>query len=297
MLFIDYLEETAQTLRELTERLQKLDQQYRVCYDRDVRREMSLIKKEIKAKKSEVKHNLLLNLEEFRCLHKYFPDMLQVFMEDEYVGPVLSKKAWLLDFRSVPTKLAAAKLKQLRKWRLQLKDAKKTLVSWIGEVNARAFVATYPVLRGHLQGNLEKDEAMEILDKVDKLLLKEGWLLLISDSLIKIPVTKFMNKIQDLRSKELVAKVEFQRARGKGTVKETEALRKLEKINHKKEHYEKMLTQVLLSNPDYLRSLKKKKHWLSRERYGAFEKFVNTITPHKVKERAWLNEMKKRLEQ
>jgi len=297
MLLIEYLEDAAQKIREHTEKLRTLDKQYRHYYDRDIRREMTVIQKEIKRIKGDVKYELLLNLEEFRYLHKYFPELLQTFMEDEHIGPVLRKKAWLLDFKPAEGKEAAIKLAKLKRMRMQLREARKTLGGWVGTVEARAFVATYPALKGYMKEDLEKDEAIELLKKTDRELRKQGWLLLISDSLIKIPIMKFMNRIQMLRSNELMAIGQFQRSKGKGTVKETQAQRRLEEISRKKEHYENVLKQILLSNPSYLRMLKRKDSWISRERKTAFQKFIRTITPHKVKERAWLNEMNKKLEE
>jgi hypothetical protein len=296
MMLIEYMQDASLSIQDMTERLQKLDVQYRRCYDRDIRREMSLIKREIRKAKSDARNELLFRLEEFRYLDKYFPDLLKAFMEDEYIGPVMKKKAWLLDFKNVPAKQAAMKLGQLRVWRMQVKDARKTLTGWVGNVSKKAFVATYPVLKGEMEGDMEKDEAIEMVDKVDKLLLREGWLLLISDSLIKIPISKFMNKIQKLSTMEMQAELMSAKARGKGTVAETAALRKLEKIRAKKDHYERVLRQVLLSNPTCLRSMKRKKDWLSRERQSGFEKFIQGVVPFKVKERSWLNEMKKKID-
>jgi hypothetical protein len=296
MLLIDYMQDASLKIQELTESLQKLDVQYRRSYDRDTRREMSVIKTEIKKTKNDARNELLFRLEEFRYLDKYFPELLKTFMEDNHIGPVMKKKAWLLDFKPVPAKQAAMKLDQLKVSRMQLMDAKKTLVGWVGDVSKKAFVATYPILEGHMKGDMDKDEALEMVEKVSKLLLREGWLLLISDSLIKIPIAKFMNRIQKLRTMEMQAEMLFAKARGKGTVAETAALRELEKIRTKKDHYERILRQVLLSNPKYLRSMKRKKDWLSREGQSGFEKFIQGVTPHKVKERAWLNEMKKKID-
>src|SRR5262249_35000532 len=123
----------------------------------------------------------------------------------------------------------------------------------------------------------------------------EGWLLLISDSLIQIPIAKFMTQINQLRFEEIRAQAEMNRARGRGTVAETMALRKLQAIQRRKQHYERALTQVLLSSPEYLKSIKKKKDWQSRDKGGNFEKLIRGITPHTIKERAWLDEMRKKL--
>ncbi len=296
MLLIDYLENAADYLRKRAEKLQKLDEQYRHSYDRDLKREMEGVRQEIRKKRAEITTELLVNLEEFRYLKKYFPELLQTFMEDEYIGSVLSRKAWLLDFEQLPPQQAAAKLEQLKIFRAQLKDAKKFLKKWVGKVEARPFTATYPALKGHLKKDMEKDEVLEIIGEADKQLCREGWLLLITDSLIRIPISKFLDKIRKFRYEEMMAEAASNRAKGRGTIAEANTLRKLKKVRRTLEHYENVLKQVLLTNPSYLREIKKKKQWLSREKGGALEKFAEKVTPHKVKERSWLNDMKKRIE-
>jgi hypothetical protein len=293
-LLIDYLEEATAYLRERKEKLKRLDAQFRKIYDSDLKHEMAEIRREIAKKSGEVTTELLYNLEEFRALHKYFPELLQVYMEDEYIGRIISKKAWLLDYRPLPPAEAAARLNQLREWRSQLRDAKQYLKRWVGTVDAKAFAATYPLLKGHISGDMYKSDVEAQIDKVDKILLREGWLLLISDSLIQIPIAKFMTHINQLRFEEVQAKGEAVRARGRGTVAETAALRKFQSIQKKRLHYERALTQLLLANPGFLRAAKKKKNWLSREKAGNLERIIAGITPHTIKERVWLNEMKKK---
>jgi len=292
---IDYLEESATYLRERREKLTRLEGQFKRIYDRDIKKEMAEIKVEIARKNSEIINELLSNLEEFRALHKYFPDLLSVYMEDEHVGRVLTKKSWLLDFRNVPPQHAAAKLQELRAWRAQVKDAKNTLKGWVGKVEAKAMVATYPVLRSYMSGELDKYDALEVIKKVDKILLREGWLLLISDSLIEIPLAKYMGKIHKLRYEELRAKTEYSRAQGRGTVAETAALRKLQKVTKEKKHYENAVIQILLSNPGYLKAMKKRRNWLSKDKSGALEQIAKGVTPKSLKERVWLDEMRKRV--
>jgi hypothetical protein len=297
MLLVDYLEDAAAYMREKKEKLKKLDAQYRRIYDRDIKKEMAQTRLEIAKKSSEVTNELMYHLDEFRALNKYYSELLQAFMEDEYIGKTISKKAWLLDYKPLPPQQAAAKLGELRQWRAQLKDAKKFIKRWVGTVDARSFGATYPVLRGYLKGEMDKVDARAAIEKADKFLLKEGWLLLISDSLIDIPIAKFMTKINTLRYEEMGARAALARATGRGTVAETVALRRFQEITKQRQHYEKVLTQVLLANPNYLKKLKKKKNWLSREKAGNLDKLVQSITPHTIKERSWLNQMRKRLDE
>ena len=293
MLLILYLEESAAYLHERKLKIQKFERQFHNIYDSDLKKEMAVTWKEIRQKRSEVVNQILLNLDEFRALHKYFPELLQVIMEDEDIGKVVSKKAWLLDFKSVPAQEAALKLDQLVEWRMQIKQARESLRGWVGKVNAHLFLSKYPIMRGFIKGDMIKADVLEAIKNSEKIIIREGWLLLLSDSLIKIPIAKFMTKINDYTYQEKEAKAQLAKVLGRGTVSETSALRKLEEITRKKNHYERLLIQILLANPGYLRSIKKNKTWLSREKSTGIEKFAAGITPHTLKEKAWLDEMRK----
>ncbi len=144
---------------------------------------------------------------------------------------------------------------------------------------------------------MDKQDVLHAIDGLDDALRREGWLVLITDSLIKIPLAKFMNNIIALRYDEQKARMDLAKTRGKGTVAETRAQRALEEILAKRDHYESMIAQILLSNPRYLSSLKKQKQWLSRSKPDPIVRFAQDITPHALRERAWLDEMRKRVSQ
>ncbi len=293
-LLIDYLEAAAAWLRAKKERLRKLDEQYRRAYDRDLKREMAVTRQEIRKKSAEVSDELIYNLEELRYLRKYFPELLAAFTEDENVGPILRKKEWLLDFRPVPPQEAAMRLEQLRQSRAQLREA-KSILRGAGRFDARSLTAAYPILQGYVQGQMDRDDVLAAIEKASRMLLREGWLLLLTDTLIEIPLKRFILKLNQLRYDETAARGEARRMQGKGTVAEANALKNLQKFTHQREHYERMIRQLLLANPDYLRSLKRK-DWLSRGKQSALQRIAENVTPRRVKEMAWLNEMKKRLE-
>ncbi len=292
-MLIDYLEDTATFIRTKRERLQKLEKTYNVVYDRDLKREMQQIREEIRRKSGEITTQLLFNLDEFRAIAKYFPELMQALADDPDIGSVIVKKAWLLDYASLPEKEAVARFREVVSLRSELKDAIYTARKWVGYIEPRSFVATYPLLRGYIQERMHKDEVVEILKKVDKMLIREGWLILLSPSLISIPINKFISIITPLHREEIKAISDLKKVTGKGTMGETTAAKKLQEIHHKKKHYETILTQILLANPDYLRSLKKKK-WLDKKS-DYLQKFVSTVTPHSIRERVWLNEMQKKL--
>ena len=135
-------------------------------------------------------------------------------MEDEYVGKVLRDKAWLLDYKMVPPEVAAAKLQELRGWRMQLRSAKEALRGWVGPVHSKEFISSYPVLRAHLKGDMDRQDVLHAIDDLDDALRREGWLVLITDSLIKIPLAKFMNNIISLRYDEQKARMDSRQGAG-----------------------------------------------------------------------------------
>lgn len=296
MLLIEYLEGAAHYLKAKRDRLEKLHKLHRKLYDRDIKREMEEIRREIAKKTTEIHDELLLNLDEFKAVRKYYPELLQAFLEDEYIGKIIAKKAWLLDFHPLPSQEAAVRLQELKAWRAQLRDAKLFIKRMVGTIDGRALSATYPVLRGYVKGEMDKHDAMDVIEELDKALLKEGWLVLLSDSLIEIPIAKFMTQVNIYRIQELQAESELFKSRGRGTVAETSALRKFQKLSARRKHYERMVKQILLSNPEYLRYLKRKKSWLSREKQGNLDRLAKEVTPHTIKERVWLDAMRKKLE-
>lgn len=295
-LLIDYLESAAAWFREQREALRKLDAQYRKSADRDVKREMISLRGQMRKKSSGVGDELILRLDELRYLKKYFPELLGAFLEDPDVGPLLEKKAWLLDFRPMPPQEASMRLQELKAWRAQLRDARKFLRGWIGTVNARAFAATYPLLRGYVHGEMDKEDVAAAIKKADGVLRREGWLLLITPALVEIPLAKFISAFSQASYEEGAAKAECRRAEGRGTIAEAAALRKLQQAARKRAHYERAVRHILLASPEYLSSLKKRS-WLARGKQSALQRIARDVTPHAVKERVWLNEMRRRLEQ
>jgi hypothetical protein len=293
-LLIDYLEKAAAWFRAKKERLRKLDEQYRHAYDRDLKREMAITRQEIRKKSAEVGDELMYDLEELHYLKTYYPELLATFAEDETIGPLLRKKDWLLDFRPLPPQEAAMRLEQLKQWRAQLRDAKRSLRG-AGRVDTVSLTANYPLLNGHVKGQMDRPDVLAVLAELDHLLLRQGWLLLLTDTLIEVPLTRFVVKLNQLRYDETVARNEISRVRGKGTMAEANAHRKLRDLTRSREHYERMIRQLLLANPGYLRSLKKK-DWLARGKHNVLQRMAEGVTPHTVKERLWLNEMRKRLD-
>ncbi|MBI5228086.1 hypothetical protein HY988_05845 [Candidatus Micrarchaeota archaeon] len=291
-LLIDFLESAAAYIHERKERSDALIRHYRTSADPDIKKEMVLVRKEIGKKNTEIRAQILLNLDEFRYLHKYYPELLGVLMEDDCIGKTISKKSWLLEFKEIPANFAASKLAEIRNWRLQLKEVAKRLRR---SESVKSLLAKYPFLHGVIMSNMDKSDAIDALKKSDNALNKEGWLVLISSSLIEIPLAKFISKLSKYQGQDYTLSKDLSRVRGHGTIAEVSALRKLQSVRRKKEHFENLIIQILLANPTFLRELKKKA-LNSHSTRNPLLRLANSVTPHTVRERVWLDEMKKRLE-
>jgi hypothetical protein len=142
---------------------------------------------------------------------------------------------------------------------------------------------------------MEREDVLAAIAELDRSLRQAGWLLLITDTLIEVPLGKFIVKLDQLRYDETAAKDSAKSVAGKGTISEANARKKLQTLTRAREHCERMIRQLLLANPVYLRSLKRK-DWLSRGKQSTLQRIAENVTPHTLKERAWLNEMRKRLD-
>ncbi len=294
-LLIDFIESSASYIHERKDKLEALQKSYRLSADPDIKKEMFLLKKEIGKKNTQIRVQILLNLDELRYLNKYYPDLLAFLMEDDCVGKTLSKKAWLLDFHELPANFAASKLSEIRNWRMQLRLVQKNLKRYGSSINIKNILSTYPFLTGFVTTSMQKEEIIDALKQSDRALRREGWLVLLSSSLIQIPLSKFVDKLSRFKSEEYTQASKSLRVKGKGTIAEVSALRGLQEAQRKREHLENIIMQILLSNPDYLRALKKKA--LSSRAKSPLMNIAKQLTPHSIHERSWLDEMKKRVEE
>ncbi len=295
-LLVDYLEDAAEVLAGKKERLRELNQQYNEIYDKQIREEMDLVRSEFKKKKAEVIEELYENVDELKNLKKYFPELLDVFREDESIGPILEKKSFLFDKRKqMEDREAMAKLGSIKAKRKELREAKKFMNSWPGAISAKKLEATYPVLKGKFEGDVESAEVVMKIDELRKKYRREGWKVFINSPLIVIPLHRFLNELKGLELEEYRRRRENKEAEGRGTSKEYIAKKNLENVQRRKNHLEKMIKHLLLANPEFLAELKKKKSWLKKSGMEPLEKFAEDLAARRIKEKVWLTEMKKRI--
>jgi len=294
-LLIDYLEEAAGYLSKKTARLKELNRQYREVYDKQIREEMDRVRKEIGKKRAEIVEMFYENIDELRHLKKYYPDLLEVFMEDENLGKILRKKSFLFEnSKPLNEREALKKLNEVIVKRRKLRDAKKFLHKWSGSISGKQLGATYPTLKGKIKGSVDKYEAVEIIKDLNAELRKEGWMIIINSPLVLGEVNRFAGQKKMLEFQEVQAKKACDDAKGRGTATEYNAQKKLEGIRRKKHHIEKMMKHLLLTNTELLATLKKSRGW-SRGRVDPVSKFAETVPLNRIKEKTWLEKMKKRL--
>jgi len=295
MLLIDKFQKASEAIASRKDKMNMLEGQYKQTFDRSAKQEMSMLKSEIKGILSSLRMDILVNLEEMHYIRAYFPELFSILIEDPHIGASIEGKLWLLDFKPLPPEEAAMRLQNVRMLRSELKAARKGLIGRPGLIDATAYLRQYPVLRGQLKGKVRREEIRDVIKEMDRMLLKEGWLLLINDSLIEIALNKFIQKLTKLRYEQAEAEAKLEKSKGLGRISQAAAKREADQAGGAVAHYESVIKQLLLANPGYLRSLKRSTDWLSRKKRTALQKIAETITPHKVKERSWLNEMRSRL--
>lgn len=294
-LLIDYLEDAAEFLDKKKKRLRELNRQYNEVYDKQIREEMDRVRKEIRRKRAGIVEKLYENVDELRYLKKYFPELLEVFLEDENIGDIMKKKSFLFEnVKQLSGDEALKRITEIRGKRMRLRDAKRFLHKWTGTISGRQLGATYPLLKGEIKGTVDKEEAVEIINKINGKFRKEGWMVIINSPLVLEQVQKLLGKKRMLELEEIQKKKAFEGAKGKGTAAEYNAKIKLGNIQRKKAHIEKMIKHILLTNPELLSSLKKKKGW-TRGRPNPFEQIAEKIPLNRVREKTWLERMRKRI--
>ncbi len=187
-LLIDYLDEKSQKVAKLREEIAELRHQIKEIYDRDIYKEIEDKTKKIAKIHAEVRQKLLENLEEFRMLKKYYPELLEAFLEDENIGKAIKKRLWILEVG--PKKNAMRLFNDLRLKRQIIKRAIKELKAY---KNTKKILKKYPMLVG-LVSSEEWEEALEQLKELDNELKILGWELILSDpKLTEIAIAKLMH--------------------------------------------------------------------------------------------------------
>ncbi|MFH2101630.1 MAG: hypothetical protein ABII71_06105 [Candidatus Micrarchaeota archaeon] len=294
-LLIDYLEEAEAELRERIERVQRMNLEYRQSLDRDLRGEIEKIWMGIRKKRAEISEKIYSNMDEFRHLDRYFPELLEVFFEDEHIGKTLLRKRWLLNFGKLKPAEIQAKLNEIRGKRMMLKFARNELAKRGRPEVTRMFLNNFPGLEKKLKPGMTREEAARRLDEMDVGLRREGWGLMIESPMIAHPASRLLQKLQIVRAEESAMIAGVQDAGGRGTIAEHNAKKKLEAAARRRRKAERKLAHLLQSNPGFLKQLKKTKGFAKNVKYSPLEEFAKSVKVRTVKEKPWLAHMKKKL--
>lgn len=297
-MLVDYLENASQELREITERIHATDAEYRKSFDKQLRQEMQEIKKELRKKRYDIYEEISKNIQELYLIKKYFPELLDVFIQDEYLGAIIKRKVWILKFKKLTKDQVEKCIKDVKDRRKQTKEVKKFLKKWVGTIDARSMEATWPVLKGKLDIAQDKEDAMEKVDEIDRELRREGWALLLNESHINKYLKRMFVKFEKATSDTVEKKGILEKSTGKGTLVESNAMKEFKKADKTRRKMERLCKHILFSSPDVLINLKNgKTDWRSAGGSIFMNNFVKKLDFKKINEDQWLREMKKKIGQ
>ncbi len=293
-MLVDYLENASVELRKMEGKIQELDKQYRKYLDKQLRQEITGAKKELSRKRTEIYEEIMKSMQEIYLLKKYFPQLLDVFTEDKQIGNLLRKKSWLFDFRNVAA--TNDELEDLRKKRNDLSDAKDFLKKWVGRIDSKSLNATWPILKGKIKDESDRDEVIAAIEEEWKVLNKRGWLLTLREPYIMKPFRRIMKKLNKASEGVVQKNIDLEKSKGKGTLTEYNSSKELKKAQKKKRTLERKCLHLLYANPEFLMKLKGETRW-SQKKIDLFaDNFVKRIEFVPINEERWLREMRKRVE-
>ncbi len=294
-MLVDELEERAFGLKQKKDDLRNLYRQYRQFYSKDIRDEMAVRKAEIAKMRAEAAELVWESLQELLLIKRYFPELYAMLLDDPGIGDVIRPRNWLVDRKEESREPAEKRLKDIKRRRHELREARKFVDKWPGkELDERSLVATWPALKGTIKGDMHKSDAVSAIDKRQKELVREGWTVLLNASMIAGPLRRFLARTQKLKSEELAKQVEMTGAKGKGSVKEYEAKKAYEKAKADRERMERICRHLLLASPLFLEAMKKELKAGKKDK-GELERIVASTSVRKINEQEWLKEMRKRL--
>jgi len=295
-MLIDYLEEAAAELGQKKRAYQELHRQYKKFYSKDIRDEIAALHKEMGKKRAEVNERLYEGLRELLLIKRYFPELYAMLLEDEGIGGLVRAKDWLLERKEERKDDAGKRLERIRADRAQLREARKFVEGWPRlRIDAKSICATWPALRGAIKGELDREDVLAAIAKKDKGLVRAGWVVLINESMVDVPLRGLLERVKKLRNEELKRRAEAAEAKGKGSIKEYEALKEVENARRERERMERVCRHILLANPAYLERMKKELK-AGRKNKTDLERMASMTAVKKINEAEWLREMRKRLE-
>ena len=294
-MLIDYLEDATQELRTLEERLISLGREYQIMRDPETRDQMAQLKKELKKKKFQLLEYLYEHLQELTFLKKNFPEYVTVLLEEPSLSEILNRISWLFDYKELPSQECTQALLAIKKERKQLRDARDFLKKWVGPIDQKSLVATWPLLKGELRPNMDTDEIVAVIKKKNKELRKKGWLIMIHEPFIKVILDKISERIKALKKTEFEKQTELKKGIDQGIYKQETLLKERKKTEKERIGLERRFKHILLAGYPYLFKLKQQKTWREEKGDLFLSGLVRTIPTSALDEKLWLKEARKKL--
>ncbi len=294
-MLVEELEEKAAELMRKKDELRELNRQYKQFYSRDLREEMAAKKAEMAKVRAEVSELVWDNLAELGLIKAYFPGFFAALAEDPGIGAVIRKREWMINRKEEGKAAAEKKLREIRGMRKQLRDAREFVSKWPrAELDARSIVATWPVLKGALEGDVHRTDALSAIEKKDRHLIREGWHALLNGSMVIVPLKRFLNIVHTLKAEESAKQHEMAKSKGRGSVTEYEAKREYEEAKARRERMEHLCRHLLAASPAFLDAMRKELK-AGRKEKGDLERIVAMTPVKRINEREWLKEMRAKL--
>jgi len=293
-LLIDYFERKSEELSKMDKELKKLSAEYRNAYDKQLKEEIHSQKSKMDKEKWLVKDYISKNSQEFILLKNDFDDLFQIFLDDEFLKPILTQKMWLTEFKRLDEKEAQKKLQEIKERRKEVKDVEDFLKKWHGQIDAKSLTATWKIFEGEIEGKLDKDEVLGMLPRLDQKYRRKGWLIIINEPFIHAQIKKFIEKLKKLDGEEKLAKLRSDKSKGKGTTLEYKELTNYKKAKKERVVFENKVINLLLINPSIAKNLRKTTGF-GRNPNKLLTDLLRNIPIDEINEKEWKEKMKKRL--
>jgi hypothetical protein len=296
-MLVEYLDDAAKDMSELKVKAQSIRKKYDSTADRDLLNEIASLNKKAKIKKMSIWENIYENVEEFRFMKKHFPQLFQIYAEDDAIGKFVRKKEWLANFEQMSPSEALRKIEQIKNELKQIKKIKKASKNWQKPFTDNMLGENWEKLKLKITDKTDHDELDFILNEEADKLRREGWRVVLNEPLIMKPVSLFLERLKNAILEEQSAKQKMEESNGRGIYWEHKAKRDYELAVRKRKNIEVCCKHLLLSNPQFLKKFKKQgMFWRDRNIAEFMKVFFESINVPEINEKEWLIEMKKKLE-
>lgn len=297
MMLIEYLDDAAKDMAEIREKAQSIRKRYDSTGDRDLLSELAMLNKKAKIKKIHIWENIYENVEEFRYMKKHFPQLFQVYAEDESIGKIIRKKEWLADFDEMDPIEASRKIEDIKNDLRNLRKIRKASKNWERPFTENMIGTGWNIIKDKINENTEIEELQDILSDEEESLRKDGWKIIINEPLIMKPVSLFLERMKNAITEEQTSKLKMEESSGRGIYWEHKAKREYDLAVKKRKSVERCCKHLLLSNPQFLKKFKKQgMFWRDRNVAAFMKNFFDSIAVPEINEREWLTEMRKKIE-